>query len=190
MKASKGERIFYGINTIFLILVSLVCIAPMVYIFAVSLSSSAAVTAGKVLFWPVDFTLSGYEYLIQNQMFWKSMLNSVIRVLLGTVFNLICACLVAYPLSKPNERFKMRTIYAWIFFLPMIVNGGLIPTYMVVMDTGLIDSIWSLILPARFRSFSSWSFSTFSGGFRRNLRMRHGLTERGRSGFWYRFFCR
>ena len=106
MKASKGERIFYGINTIFLILVSLVCIAPMVYIFAVSLSSSAAVTAGKVLFWPVDFTLSGYEYLIQNQMFWKSMLNSVIRVLLGTVFNLICACLVAYPLSKPNERFK------------------------------------------------------------------------------------
>ena len=147
MKASKGERIFYGINTIFLILVSLVCIAPMVYIFAVSLSSSAAVTAGKVLFWPVDFTLSGYEYLIQNQMFWKSMLNSVIRVLLGTVFNLTCACLVAYPLSKPNERFKMRTIYAWIFFLPMIVNGGLIPTYMVVMDTGLIDSIWSLILP-------------------------------------------
>ena len=147
MKASKGERIFYGINTIFLILVSLVCIAPMVYIFAVSLSSSAAVTAGKVLFWPVDFTLSGYEYLIQNQMFWKSMLNSVIRVRLGTVFNLICACLVAYPLSKPNERFKMRTIYAWIFFLPMIVNGGLIPTYMVVMDTGLIDSIWSLILP-------------------------------------------
>ena len=123
MKASKGERIFYGINTVFLILVALICLAPMVYIFAVSLSSSDAVTAGKVVFWPVDFTLSGYEYLVQNQMFWKAMLNSVVRVILGTAVNLTCACLVAYPLSKPNER------------------------YMVVKDTGLIDSIWSLILP-------------------------------------------
>lgn len=147
MKVSKGERIFYGINTIFLILVALICLAPMVYILAVSLSSSSAVTAGKVVFWPVDFTLSGYEYLLQNQMFWRSMLNSVLRVFLGTAVNLTCACLVAYPLSKPNERFKLRTIYAWIFFIPMIINGGLIPTYMVVKDTGLIDSIWSLILP-------------------------------------------
>ena len=147
MKASKGERIFYGINTVFLILVALICLAPMVYIFAVSLSSSDAVTAGQVVFWPVDFTLSGYEYLVQNQMFWKAMLNSVVRVILGTAVNLTCACLVAYPLSKPNERFKLRTVYAWIFFIPMIINGGLIPTYMVVKDTGLIDSIWSLILP-------------------------------------------
>lgn len=147
MKASKGEKIFYVINEVFLVVVALVCLAPMVYILAVSLSSSSAVTAGKVFFWPVDFTLTGYEYLLKNQMFWKAMLNSVIRVSLGTVINVGCACLVAYPLSKPNERFKLRTFYAWVFFIPMIVNGGLIPTYMVVKDTNLIDSIWSLILP-------------------------------------------
>lgn len=147
MKASKGEKIFYVINYIFLIGAALICLAPMLYIFAVSLSSSAAVTAGKVIFWPVDFTLAGYRYLLENQMFWKSMLNSVVRVALGTIINVGCACLVAYPLSKTNERFKLRTVYAWIFFIPMIINGGLIPTYMVVMDTNLIDTVWSLILP-------------------------------------------
>lgn len=147
MKASKGEKIFYGINYVFLIAAALICLAPMVYILAVSLSSSSAVTAGKVTFWPVDFTLTGYEYLLNNKMFWRSMLNSVIRVALGTFINLLCACLVAYPLSKPNESFKLRTFYAWIFFIPMIVSGGLIPTYMVVKETNLLDSIWSLILP-------------------------------------------
>lgn len=147
MKASKGEKIFYLVNEIFLIAVALICLAPMVYILAVSLSSSSAVTAGKVFFWPVDFTLTGYEYLLKNQMFWKAMFNSVGRVTLGTLINLGCTCLVAYPLSKPNDRFKLRTFYAWIFFIPMIINGGLIPTYMVVKDTNLIDSIWSLILP-------------------------------------------
>lgn len=147
MKASKGEKVFYGINYVFLIVVALICLAPMLYILAVSLSSSSAVTAGKVTFWPVDFTLTGYEYLVKNKMFWQSMLNSIVRVALGTIFNLVCACLVAYPLSKPNEKFKLRTFYAWVFFIPMIVNGGLIPTYMVVKETKLLDTIWSLILP-------------------------------------------
>lgn len=147
MKATKGERIFYVVNTVFLSLVALLCLAPLVYILAVSLSSSAAITGGEVIFWPVDFTLSGYEYLLQNQMFWRALLNSVIRVILGTTINLILTCTIAYPLSKSNDRFKLRTVYAWIFFIPMIVGGGLIPTYMVVMETGLLNTIWSLVLP-------------------------------------------
>lgn len=147
MKATKGERIFYVVNTVFLSLVALLCLAPLVYILAVSLSSSAAITGGEVVFWPVDFTLSGYEYLLQNQMFWRALLNSVIRVILGTTINLILTCTIAYPLSKSNDRFKLRTVYAWIFFIPMIVGGGLIPTYMVVMETGLLNTIWSLVLP-------------------------------------------
>lgn len=147
MKATKGERIFYVVNTVFLSLVALLCLAPLVYILAVSLSSSAAITGGEVMFWPVDFTLSGYEYLLQNQMFWRALLNSVIRVILGTTINLILTCTIAYPLSKSNDRFKLRTVYAWIFFIPMIVGGGLIPTYMVVMETGLLNTIWSLVLP-------------------------------------------
>ena len=147
MRASKGEKVFYIINDVFLVLVALICLAPMIYILAVSFSANDAVKSGLVTFWPVKFTTVGYEYLLSNNMFWNSMKNSIIRVIAGTALNLVCACLVAFPLSRTNERFKFRTIYAWFFFIPMFVNGGLIPTYMVVKETGLMGTFWSLIVP-------------------------------------------
>lgn len=148
MRPTKGERIFYWINNVFLVLVGLLCLAPLVHVFAMSFSSSDAITAGRVSFLPVKFTLAGYEYLLGNQLFWNSMKNSAIRVLVGTVVNLLCTCLVAYPLSRPNAKFKMRTVYAWLFFIPMIVGGGLIPTYMIIKETYLLDTIWALVLPS------------------------------------------
>lgn len=147
MKDSRGEKIFYFINYVFLISVALVCLAPLVYVFAVSFSANDAVKSGRVTFWPVKFTTVGYEYLLQNQMFWHSMLNSVVRTVLGTFINLVCACLVAFPLSRANGKFKFRTLYAWFFFIPMLVGGGLIPTYMVVKETGIMNTIWALIVP-------------------------------------------
>jgi putative aldouronate transport system permease protein len=147
MKVSPGEKIFYILNTIFLLITAFLCLAPMLHILAISLSHSAAVTAGRVSFWPVEFTFTSYEYIIKNQIFWRSMLNSVLRVIFGVSVNLICSCLVAFPLSREASAFKFRTIYAWFFFTPMILNGGLIPTYMVIMQTKLLGTFWSLIIP-------------------------------------------
>ncbi len=147
MRDTRGEKIFYAMNYVFLIAVALLCLAPLVYVFAVSFSANDAVKSGLVTFWPVKFTTVGYEYLLVNQMFWRSMLNSVVRVLLGTLINLTCTCLVAFPLSRSNARFKFRTVYAWFFFIPMLVGGGLIPSYMVVKETGIMNSIWALIIP-------------------------------------------
>lgn len=90
------------INNVFLVCVALICLAPLVYVLAVSFSANDAVKSGLVTFWPVKFTTIGYEYLLQNKMFWRSMLNSVIRVLLGTLINLLCTCLVAFP-PEPDE---------------------------------------------------------------------------------------
>lgn len=147
MRDTRGEKIFYCVNSVFLVCVALICLAPLVYVLAVSFSANDAVKAGLVTFWPVRFTTVGYEYLLQNQMFWRSMLNSVIRVILGTLINLLCTCLVAFPLSRTNDKFKFRTLYAWFFFIPMLVGGGLIPTYMVVKETGIMNSIWALVIP-------------------------------------------
>lgn len=147
MRDTKGEKIFYAFNYVFLIVVALICLAPLVYILAVSFSANDAVKAGLVTFWPVKFTTIGYEYLLANQMFWRSMGNSVVRSLLGTAINLICTCLVAYPLSRTNEKFKFRTLYAWFFFIPMLVGGGLIPTYMIIKETGIMNTIWALVVP-------------------------------------------
>jgi putative aldouronate transport system permease protein len=137
----------------FLLAVAFLCMAPMLHILAMSFSASPAVTAGKVTFWPVDFNLSSYEYILNNQIFWRSMLNSVMRVVLGVSINLICTCLVAFPLSRDVENFKFRTFYAWIFFLPMVLNGGLIPTYMVIMETRLLGTFWSLVIPGAVHVF-------------------------------------
>lgn len=147
MHDTKGEKIFYLVNYAFLMLVALICLAPMIYILAVSFSANDAVKSGLVSFWPVKFTTVGYEYLLSNSMFWRSMLNSVVRSLLGTMINLTCTCLIAFPLSRSNDQFKFRTVYAWFFFIPMLIGGGLIPTYMVVKETGLMGTIWALVLP-------------------------------------------
>jgi putative aldouronate transport system permease protein len=147
MKVSKAESVFYIINTIFLIGVGFLCLAPMLHMLALSLSTSAAISAGKVSFWPVDFTWTSYEYIIKNHIFWRSMFNSVLRVIVGVTIQLVCCCLAAFPLSRETRTFRFRTFYAWLFFIPMILHGGLIPTYMVIMQTKLLGTFWSLVIP-------------------------------------------
>ena len=148
MPVSKGEKIFNVINSIFLVAVALLCLAPMVYMLAVSLSDNAQVVAGNVTFWPKKFTTATYEYLLGYQAFWKSMGISVVRTALSLVFTLTLTVLSAYPLSKSPKKFYGRSIFAWYFFIPMLINGGLIPTYMIISRLGLIGSLWALILPS------------------------------------------
>lgn len=148
MPISKGEKIFNVINSIFLVLVSLFCLAPMVYMLAVSLSDNAQVVAGNVTFWPKKFTTATYEYLFGYKAFWKSMGISVVRTALSLAFTLTLTVLSAYPLSKSPKKFYGRSIFAWYFFIPMLINGGLIPTYMIISRLGLIGSLWALVLPS------------------------------------------
>lgn len=148
MKASPGERIFYTLNEIFLVIVGVLCFAPLLHVAAVSFSNNSVVAAGQVFFWPVRPTTFAYEYIMQNEMFWKGMVNSIARTLLGTAVNLVFTVLIAYPLSKSVSRFKHRTMFAWFFFIPMIVNGGLIPNYILINQLKMIDRIWALVLPS------------------------------------------
>lgn len=148
MPISKGEKIFNVINSIFLVLVALFCLAPMVYMLAVSLSDNAQVVAGNVTFWPKKFTTATYEYLFGYKAFWKSMGISVVRTALSLAFTLTLTVLSAYPLSKNPKKFYGRSIFAWYFFIPMLINGGLIPTYMIISRLGLIGSLWALVLPS------------------------------------------
>lgn len=132
---------------IVLIASALMCFLPLMNVFALSLSSNTAALAGEVMFWPVDFTFDSYEYVADRAAFWQSMLVSLKRLALGVPINILLTILSAYPLSKENNRFRGRTIYAWFFFITMLINGGLIPRYMVIKETGLLGTIWALILP-------------------------------------------
>ena len=126
---------------------AVVCLIPIINVLAVSLSSSTAAGAGEVYLWPVQFTTKAYEFVLAKTEFWLSFIVTIKRVILGTSINMLLSILIAYPLSKETKDFRLRTPIVWFFVLTMLFSGGLIPTYMIVKDTGLIDSIWSLILP-------------------------------------------
>jgi len=146
-KITRGEKIFSVFNYIILSIAALACILPMIHVLAVSLSSRSAVAAGVVKLWPVDFTLMSYKYVINKPEFSRSLLVSVKRVLLGLLVNMFLTIITAYPLSKDDHQFPYRTILVWYFVFTMLFGGGLIPFYMTVKFTGLIDTIWALIIP-------------------------------------------
>lgn len=147
IKESMGRRAFYGINAVALFLIAVICLVPILHVIALSFSGSSAVMAGQVTLWPVKPTLASYNILMQRSDFFDSFKMSLFRVLLGTAVNLVLIMLTAYPLSKNKNQFHGRTVYAWYMIITIIFSGGLIPTYMVVKQMGLINSIWALILP-------------------------------------------
>ena len=138
---------FHVLVVVILMTLSLVCLLPIINVLAISFSSRDAVAAGKVAFWPVNFTTAAYEYVLQDKGFMKSLIVSVFRVIIGPVLNVVLAILCAYPLSKEENRFYGRKWYVWFFMFTTLFNGGLIPTYMVVKETGLINSFFSMIIP-------------------------------------------
>lgn len=147
MKMSTGRKLFLAVNYLFLILAALLCLFPLLHIFAVSLSDRSVVAAGYVKLWPMKFTLASYHYVFEKKAFWRSIGISAERITLGTSVNMLFTILAAYPLSKEKSFFRWRTLYAWFFVFTILFNGGLIPGFMVVKELGLMDSIWALILP-------------------------------------------
>ena len=148
VKHSPLYYVYQVFNTVFLALVSLTCILPILHVFAMSLSDSNAALAGRVTFWPVQFSLSAYEYLIQKKDFFHSVSISAWRVLIGTLINMVLIVLTAYPLSRPATHFKARKWYMLYFSITMFIGGGLIPTYMVVSKLHLTDTIWAMVIPS------------------------------------------
>ena len=145
--ASRGVRIFRVFNGIFLSFLALVCFLPLLHVAAVSLSSAASASANKVLFWPIGINASAYRLIFSNAAFIRAFFMSVARTLSGTLLNLVMVVLASYPLSKDKGKLFGRNVLAWFFILPMLISGGLIPTFLVNRSLGLTDNFLVLILP-------------------------------------------
>jgi len=142
-----SRQLFIVINSIVLASLFVLGLLPFIHLLSVSLSSNIAALSNEVKLWPVGFTLEAYRFLGQKPEFLDSLVVSLQRVVLGTAINMALVVMAAYPLSKEVERFRLRTMYVWFFAVTMFLGGGLIPTYIVVKETGIMDSIWALILP-------------------------------------------
>ncbi|WP_339817600.1 carbohydrate ABC transporter permease [Paenibacillus sp. FSL R7-0216] len=149
-----GRKIFNAVNVLILALLALSCLFPFINVLAVSLSSSAAVSTGKVFLIPVDFTLESYKFVIEKPEFFRAFTVSVLKVLIGVPVNMILTIMLAYPLSKTKNEFKSRNLYMWFFVVTMVFSGGLVPWYMIINATGLINSFWALIIPSAVQVFN------------------------------------
>jgi putative aldouronate transport system permease protein len=151
---SFSRKVFVVFNYCLLTFLSLLCLAPLVHILAISFSSSSAAASGTVTFWPKSFTTAAYENVFGKPEYLRAFLVTLQRVALGTSLQLLLIVLTAYPLSRDNRVFKMRTVYVWFFLITILFSGGLIPTYMTVRMTGLMDTIWALVIPGAVPVFS------------------------------------
>lgn len=144
---NPSYKVFYYLNVTLLILVSILCILPMLHIFAVSLSGKTAAESNLVTLFPIDFNLDSYVKTFQNDNFLHAIQISVLRSLVGTVMAMMVTVLAAFPLSRSNIEFKPRNFYVWFFLIIMIFDAGLIPHYLLIQKIGLVGSFWVYILP-------------------------------------------
>ena len=167
MASSKRTINLPGLILIYLILIgaAVICILPMLNILAISFSDRIATDSGKIGLVPVGFTANAYKLLFTDEKFLRSFGVSFLRIGLGIPLNIILCVLMAYPLSISNKKFKARTAYVWFFAFTLFFSGGLIPTYMLISELGLLNKIWALVLPGAVQTF----FAILLLNFFRNL---------------------
>ncbi|NLO39637.1 MAG: carbohydrate ABC transporter permease [Ruminiclostridium sp.] len=160
-KIEKIDEFTIGslINYVILTLLIIVCVYPFLNVMATSLSSNRAVLSGSVTIYPIEFTLNAYKDILHKSQIWLSMKVTVIVTLLGTALGLVLTILAAYALSR--KRLKGKGWISGIILFTMYFSGGIIPTFLVVKDLGLYNSLASLYIPSAVSVFNFIVMRTF-----------------------------
>lgn len=145
IRESVGDKLFLISIYVILSLLLVVVLYPLIYIFSSSFSSPSAVTSGRVWLWPVEFSLKGYATLIENPKVVTGYANSLFYTAAGTIISVALTIMIAYPLSR--KTFFGRNMLMMLITFTLLFSGGLIPTYLVVKQMGLIDTRWALLIP-------------------------------------------
>lgn len=154
-----ADNILMTLVYILLWLSMIAILVPFVFIIAASFSSPSSLAAGKVLLWPVNFTLKGYGSILQSPNILSGFVNSIKYTAIGTLINVSMTMLAAYPLSRKDLR--GRNFVMVLFTITMLFSGGLIPTYLLVKDLKLIDTLWAMVLPNAMSVFNVIIARTF-----------------------------
>ena len=142
---SRGDKVFYTAINLFVGLLTLIVLYPLVLTLSSSFSSGKAVTTGRVVLWPVEATTLGYKKVFEYQKVWTGYKNTLIYTIGGTLINVCATMICAYPLSR--REFPDRKLFTFLFTFTMLFNGGMIPTYLVMRDLGLLNTRWALLIP-------------------------------------------
>ena len=144
IKKAKSDYVLEWITGIILVVLIIVIAYPIIYVISASVSSSAALESGLVVFWPVDFSLEAYEFVFRFQQVWVGFRNSIFYTICDLLIQMTMTLFVAYPISR--GYFGPRKFYTFIFFFSTRVSAGLIPTFILKCNLGLFDNIWAVII--------------------------------------------
>ena len=150
-----GQIVLVG----FILLVVLICVLPFINVAAISFSSKAAILRGDVTFWPVEFSTMAYEAIFSDKALVGSLWYTIKLTVIYTVLAMVMTILMAYPLTK--QRLKGRQFFSFLALFTMYFSGGTIPIYLNVKEFGLLDSMWSLIIPGILSTYNMIIMKSF-----------------------------
>lgn len=146
IRDSKWDRVFHLANILIMVIVLIIVIYPLYFVIIASVSAPTAVNSGEVILFPKDVTFSGFKKILEYKPIWIGYRNSLFYTIVGTLINLAVTLPAGYALSRKN-LFGRRPIML-LFAFTMFFSGGMIPTYLVVKRLGLLDTVWTMLLPS------------------------------------------
>lgn len=152
IKRTAAERIGHGIIIIILTLFAFACIYPFWHVLMYSISDSREAMTGGLFLIPRSPTLLSYSMIFKTRQIYVAYSNTILRTFLGTLLSVFLTALTAFPLSL--KRMRGRQFFSMLIFFTMLFNGGLIPTFLVVQELGLIDTFLVLILPSAMSAYN------------------------------------
>lgn len=152
IKRSLGSRIFDGFNVVFLVLLGISTFYPFWDCLVVSASSLKSYLQTSIHLWPSEWSFDGYAYMLKNVDLWISYANTIFITVVGTLINMLITIMTAYVLSRKDLKGRRTLMFLAVF--TMMFSGGIIPTYIIVKDVHLMNSLWSMILPSAINTYN------------------------------------
>lgn len=156
---STADKWFDALNILVLSGFALLILYPLYFVVIASVSEPDQIYAGNVWLWPQGFTLEGYRRILSDPQIWSGYGNSIIYAAASALISVSLTIGAAYPLSRKD--FYGRNTFMLFFVFTMFFSGGLIPTYLLVKNLGMVNTIWSVILPSAVDAFGIIIARTF-----------------------------
>jgi len=152
MKQSRGEKVFNVLNILMLGGIALLCLYPFLYTLSISLSSAKEASRDGLHLFPAEISLTSYQMVLTDPNILTGYINTIVRTLLGTTLTLLATCIAAYPLSR--REMPHRSLITFLIVFTMLFGGGMVPSYLLMKNLGLINTIWVLVVPGMLSAFN------------------------------------
>lgn len=161
-RTKLSDRAFDTFNILFMICLMIVTLYPFLNTLAISFNDAEDSIRGGIYLLPREFTLDNYKYVFRQASIADAIVISILRTVIGTIATVFCSAMVAYTISR--QEFVLRKFVTIIFVLTMYFNGGLIPTFLLMRDLGLLNNFWVYILPGLIGVFNLIVIRSFIDG--------------------------